>query len=92
MHPHQGDSVQASRVAEYLFGPRSGAGIRLGAGVGDPVQKGGIGSHGDSRLGSLIVKAEGGTLGSGEARLPPFPQGPLGLLGMCCIRGVGKLS
>ena len=92
MHPHQGDSVQASRVAEYLFGPRSGAGIRLGAGVGDPVQKGGIGSHGDRRLGSLIVKAEGGTLGSGEARLPPFPQGPLGLLGMCCIRGVGKLS
>ena len=56
------------------------------------MQKGGIGSHGDSRLGSLIVKAEGGTLGSGEARLPPFPQGPLGLLGMCCIRGVGKLS
>ena len=91
-HPHQGALVQASRVAEYLFGPRSGVGIRLGTGVGDPAQERGIGSQGDGRLGSLIVRAEGGTLRWGEARLPPFPQGPLELLGMCCIGGVGKLS
>ena len=38
-HPHQGAPVQASKVAEYLFGPRSGAGIRPGTGVGDTVQE-----------------------------------------------------
>lgn len=39
-HPHQGASVQASKVAECLFCPRSGVGIRLGTGAGDPVQEG----------------------------------------------------
>lgn len=34
LHPHQGASVQASKVAECLFGPRSGVGIRLGTGGG----------------------------------------------------------
>lgn len=46
-------------------------------------RKRGVGNQGDGRLGSLIVKAEGRTMGCwGEARPLPAPRGP-GLLGMC---------
>ena len=49
-------------------------------------RKRGTGSQGDSRLGSLIVKAEGGTLGWREPRLLPSSRGPWGFWA-CAILG-----